>query len=123
LLLPLCNFSSSLDPKPSFTDQWITASALLVIFQKRTSLYAGVSSSRGRERSDPTSIFSSCLAGPTLSFCSGDHPGAIHDAQLMAQAGYCSNSIDYYDGNDVRRFCCERDAVINRYSKATRQHG
>jgi hypothetical protein len=54
-----------------------------------------------------------------FSFCSGDHPGVLHDAQSAAQAGSSSDSIDPYNGDEAWCFCHEWHAAIDRYYEAT----
>jgi hypothetical protein len=75
------------------------------------------------ERSYLISIFSSRLADPSLSFCSGDHPGAAHDTHSAAQAGSSSDSTNSYKGDDARRFRREWNVANDRYFEATRQNG
>jgi hypothetical protein len=75
------------------------------------------------ERSDLISIFSSCLADPSLSLCSGDHPGAAHDTHSATQAASSSDFANSYKGDDARRFHHEWNATINHYSEATRHNG
>ena len=119
---------------PSFPKPWPLVSVLSVTSRRKNSPCANASVVRGKLDLDHIFVLFNdrfnCLllirraishagarrhaAGPS---------GAALDAESAAPIGSSDDSPDSYNGDDARRYLCEWNTAMDRYSKATRESG